>query len=55
MEGETTAPTCRVCNGDRSECGPMVKGREYGPEYIGLRHLPNVAGEDRRVGSRAHR
>jgi hypothetical protein len=46
----TEEPTCRQCQGDRKTCGPMVRGREYGPEYIGLKHLPRLG--ERRHGGR---
>jgi hypothetical protein len=39
---ETTESTCVQCGGDVKTCGPMVKGLHFGPDYRGLRHLPNV-------------
>lgn len=44
--------TCRQCGGNVSECGPLVKGGIHGESFIGLRHLPNVAGVDRRRNGR---
>ena len=35
-------PTCRGCGQDAKHCGPLVKGEQYGEDYIGLRHLPNL-------------
>ncbi len=41
---------CVSCGGTIHECGPMVKGEEHGPNWIGLKHLPNIG--ERRLGGR---